>query len=136
MKWEKGDPVIFQQYNTQYDYNNTVKYHCIPHELIMPLVVVNSLPSWKLRLIQANRCPVMTKLQHHAINAVQNANAEKNVCTLMLLINLAEPQLVSVSCSLTLLPIVICFMDKRNGDKDMSYFAYTCKTEGKMEFPA
>ena len=85
----------------------------------MPLVVVNNLPSWKLRLIQANRCPVMTKLQHHAINAVQNAKAEKNVCTLMLLTNLAEPQWVSVSCSLTLLPIVICFMDKRNGDKDI-----------------
>ena len=63
MKWEKGDPVIFRQYNGQYNYNNTVKYHCIPHELIMPLAVVNSLALFRLRLIQANRCPLMTELQ-------------------------------------------------------------------------
>ena len=85
----------------------------------MPLVVVNNLAIWKLRLIQANRCPVMAKLQHQAINRVQPDKAEYNVCTLMLMTNLAEPQWISVSCSLPLLSIVMCLIDKANMTKGM-----------------
>ena len=70
MKWEKGVPVIFRQHNGQYNYNNTFKYHCIPHELTVPLVFINNLPSWKLRQIQGNRCPAINELQNDTIDAV------------------------------------------------------------------
>ena len=37
----------------------------------------------------------------------------------MLLTNLAEPQWIPVSCSQTLLPVIMCFIDKTNATKGM-----------------
>ena len=69
----------------------------------MPLVVVNSLPYFEIETNSSKQLSCHDQVTNHAINTVQPENkAENNVCTLMLLTNLAEPQWISVSCSLNI----------------------------------
>ena len=99
MKWENGDPVIFHILNTNYGNHTSVTYSCLYN-----------------RYKGDCNFPFVSNLKAEASLTVLLTRKANNSCVSMLLINLEQPQWVSVPCNKRGLPLGICFTHKNSND--------------------
>ena len=94
-RWETGSPLSFQQYSYLNYGQGKVATHC------------------RCDMVAGNFCPDLFKENSSESKDTIYPFPTKNnkLCTMMLLINLAEPDWISIFCNKSILPIVICVKD-------------------------
>lgn len=106
-RWVQGAPLTYQKFiNHNFGKGHVTTYSC---ETDYKIIGVND-----EGILELTTCPELSDQKKRAQHVLHPYNVNHTQCTLLLLVNLAEPEWISVDCSTKLLYDILCVVRKKN----------------------